>query len=96
MAECDSKSSETQIQYEKSDKEYSNRGTTTGNLEETSTKLTSCLSEDVNNAQLNDPCVREKFSPIGVSSAMEADSSVMSSSGQRKEFDQYFLMRQHA
>ena len=82
MAECDSKSSETQVQYEKSAEEYSNHCTITGDLQETSTKLSSCL-EDVNNTQMNDPGVREKLSPIGLSSsAMEADSSVMSLSGE--------------
>ena len=91
MAECDSKSSETQVQYEKSAEEYSSHCTITGSLQETSTKLSSCL-EDVKSTQLNDPGVREELSPIGLSSsAMEADSSVMSLSGQQKEFDHNFF-----
>ena len=84
MAERDSGLSETSVQYEERDKECSSHCITTGESNETSIKLNNCLPEDVNNTQLDDPCVREALSPvIGLPSSsaampMEADSSLIS------------------
>ena len=74
--------SETSVQHEEKDKECSSHYITTGDSNGTSTELNNCLSEDVNNTQLDDPCVREALPPaIGLlssSAAMEADSSLIS------------------
>ena len=82
MAERGSELSETSVQYEERDEERSSHCITTGDSNETSTKLNNCLSEDVNNTQLDDPCVREALSPViglpSSSAAMEADSSLIS------------------
>ena len=82
MAERDLELSETSVQHEEKDKECSSHCVTTGDSNETSTELNNCLLEDVNNTQLDDPCVRGALSPaislLSSSAAMEADSILIS------------------
>ena len=65
--------------HEEKDKECSSHCVTTGDSNETSTELNNCLLQDVNNTQLDVPCVRGALSPaislLSSSAAMEADSS---------------------